>query len=234
MITIKVHTRVLLEPKIKEALNTLIQTLALYGGRTNANDHYSVIFTNAQGSHISVKRSQLLEHDLGALLQSSRHTEGEHRQSASHSASDKRAQSHLSAGDSKKGSKAQKSGSKAQKSGSKPSSTSSKSKKARKTKPQTKPTYQLHWGEFDAWLNTLSPEIKRFVTTLQREQTLSAESAYELLNIPQEERQLKRLNGKLGSVARWKSPQPNHTLLVPWQSIESIYHWRGELILKAP
>lgn len=88
----------------------------------------------------------------------------------------------------------------------------------------------LKQSELEKWLSNLHPHKALFVTTLKTQGTVTFSQAYELLDVPLEQRNIKRLNGILGTIARWSS-LTKESMIVPWESKKGAYHWREDLIL---
>lgn len=87
----------------------------------------------------------------------------------------------------------------------------------------------LKQSELSGWLESLQEHKGLFVARLRAQGSVSHEEAYALLEVPVEQRTLKRLNGILGTIARWSGPSGD-SIIVPWESKGGAYHWRADLI----
>jgi hypothetical protein len=99
-------------------------------------------------------------------------------------------------------------------------------RKAKKPKSSRRPLKQ---SEVSDWLSALQSNKALFVERLRAQGSVTHTEAYRLLEVPPKQQTLKRLNGILGTIARWSGPNGD-SIIVPWESKEGAYHWREELI----
>jgi len=204
MITIKLEASVLSDPAVCEAFVALIQQLSPHGAELEDSQGGALVtFEGPAGSKVFLKTSSV------ELLEAARRQAGlKSVFPGSGEPVDKRAR------------RAQRARAQDQQ---------IQDRAAQDNKKQRR---KLKQREMEDWIQSLPAHKSRFVQALRQQGQLSYERAYELLDVPQEQRTLKRLNGILGTIARWSGPSGDK-IIVPWESDAGAYHWRAELIEEA-
>ena len=255
MIQIKLDAMTLSEPKVCDALSLLIKALSDYGVTLNTSKRsHQLIFTNEQGSKVYLKGDTLhmlvegttshpsalpsallsaLSRDITTDLSpdvksdSSEAQEGSQREGKT--ARVKKARVKTGKGEQipplKKPQKSTQ-----ENNSQRVLSKKTPIKKGKSAYTKKRPKRHLKKEEFSSWLESLSIEQKRFVSALSTKGSLSVNESYQLLNVPKELQSLKRLNGLLGSIARWSCPEKDASLVVPWEAEGGAYVWRPDLI----
>jgi len=201
MITIKLEASVLSDPAVCEAFVALIQQLSPHGAALEDSQGGALVtFEGPAGSKVFLKTSSV------ELLEAARRQAGlKSVLPGPNEPVDKRA---------RRAQRAQ---------------TQDKQTQDRGAQDKRRQRRKLKQRELEDWIQSLPAHKSRFVQALRQQGQLSYERAYELLDVPQEQRTLKRLNGILGTIARWSGPSGDK-IIVPWESDAGAYHWRAELI----